>query len=267
MNAPPEHVEHGPVERGQRSTAALVALALLGLILFVSLIGLGTWQVYRRAWKLDLIARVDQRVRAPPVDPPGPARWPSVTAASDEYRHVRVTGTLLNDRETRVQASTELGSGFWLMTPLRMADGHVVLINRGFISPGWKHSETSDATQPVTVTGLLRLTEPHGRFLRQNDPADNRWFSRDVQAIAAARGLSNVAPYFVDADATPANAGVAQEPISGLTVIVFPNSHLIYAITWYLLALMVAWAAWRVGREEKRLRRTQRNNPDAIEMH
>ena len=252
-------------DRRPRSTAALVGLTLLGLILFLGLIGLGTWQVYRRAWKLDLIARVDQRVHAPPVAPPAPAQWPEVTAASDEYRHVCVTGTLLNDRETRVQASTELGSGFWLMTPLRMADGHVVLINRGFISPGWKHGEISDAAHPVTVTGLLRMSEPHGRSLRKNDPANNRWFSRDVQAIATARGLSNVAPYFVDADAATSDSGDGQEPVGGLTVISFPNNHLVYAITWYLLALMVAWAAWRVGREEKRQRRPQQNNSGVIE--
>ena len=252
-------------DRGPRSTVALVGLTLLGLILFLGLIGLGTWQVYRRAWKLDLIARVDQRVHAPPVAPPAPAQWPEVTAASDEYRHVRVTGTLLNDRETRVQASTELGSGFWLMTPLQMPDGSTVLINRGFISPEWKHGETSDAAHPVTVTGLLRLSEPHGRFLRMNDPANNRWFSRDVQAIATARGLSNVAPYFVDADAATSDSRDGQEPVGGLTVISFPNNHLVYAITWYLLALMVAWAAWRVGREEKRQRRPQQNNSGVIE--
>ena len=252
-------------DRGPRSTAALVGLTLLGLILFLGLIGLGTWQVYRRAWKLDLIARVDQRVHTPPVAPPAPAQWPEVTAASDEYRHVRVTGTLLNDRETRVQASTELGSGFWLMTPLQMPDGSTVLINRGFISPEWKHGETSDAAHPVTVTGLLRLSEPHGRFLRMNDPANNRWFSRDVQAIATARGLSNVAPYFVDADAATSDSRDGQEPVGGLTVISFPNNHLVYAITWYLLALMVAWAAWRVGREEKRQRRPQQNNSGVIE--
>jgi surfeit locus 1 family protein len=251
MNATP-HVT--VAERGPRSGAALFFLSLLGLILFVGLLGLGTWQVYRRAWKLDLIARVDQRVHAPPAAPPGPTQWPNVTAASDEYRHVQLTGILLNDQSTRVQASTDLGVGFWLLTPLRTGDGSVVLINRGFIAPDWKHGPSSDPTSPVTITGLLRLSEPHGRFLRANEPAANRWFSRDVQAIAAARGLSHVAPYFVDADAGAAGSHGNDEPVGGLTVIAFPNNHLVYAITWYLLALMVLLAARRVWREEKRLR-------------
>lgn len=244
-------------ERAPRSTAALVSLALVGLLLFVGLLGLGTWQVYRRAWKLDLIARVDQRVHAPAGAPPSPAQWPTVTAANDEYRHVRVSGQLLNDRATRVLASTELGSGFWLLTPLQTADGSVILINRGFVPPDWKADAAAGATTTATVTGLLRLSEPHGGFLRKNDSSGNRWFSRDVQAIAAARGLTHVAPYFIDADAAPSgDSANATPPVGGLTVITFPNSHLVYSITWYLLALMVLLGVRRVWREEKRLRQT-----------
>src|SRR5262249_18990521 len=81
------------------------------------------------------------------------------------------------------------------------------------------------------------MTEPKGGFLRHNDPAHDRWYSRDVTAIAAARGLSDVAPFFIDADAVP---GENEYPIGGLTVVRFPNNHLIYALTWCGLALMLA---------------------------
>jgi surfeit locus 1 family protein len=98
-------------------------------------------------------------------------------------------------------------------------------------------------------------------FLRHNDPAHDRWYARDVQAIAGARGLTDVAPYFVDADAAPteASGSNASWPEGGLTVIDFPNNHLVYLITWYLLALMVAVGVWYVGRAEYRLRRRARN--------
>ena len=43
------------------------------------------------------------------------------------------------------------------------------------------------------MVGLLRLTEPGGSLLQANDPADERWYSRDVAAIAAARGLPGTA--------------------------------------------------------------------------
>lgn len=203
--------------------------------------GLGTWQVQRRAWKLDLIATTEARVHAAPVPAPGPADWPGV-GPGDAYRHVTLAGRFLNDRETLVQAVTDYGAGFWVLTPLRRDDGTLVLVNRGFV-PGDRRSpsarEAGQVSGPVRVTGLLRLTEPHGAFLRSNDPAQDRWYSRDVAAIAAARGLTDVAPYFVDADATPNPGGW---PVGGLTVVAFPNNHLVYAITWYGMALMLAGA-------------------------
>lgn len=253
---PPDHSPHHTPAGRQRSAAARVALAVCAALAFAGFFALGTWQVERRAWKLDLIARVDQRVHAPAAEAPGRGNWPQVNAADDAYRHVRMAGTFLHDRETLVQASTRLGAGFWVLTPLQATDGTVVLINRGFVPPEARDRATRTATEPkgeTTVTGLLRITEPQGGFLRKNDPAAERWFSRDVQAIAAARGLKDVAPYFVDAEADPSlSAETTDYPVRGLTVIAFPNSHLVYALTWYGLALMVLGGAWYVWRDERR---------------
>ena len=245
----------------------LAALAVCTALVFVGLLALGTWQIERRAWKLELMAQVAQRVQAPAVAAPPPAQWPQIQAASDAYRHIRVTGTFLYQHTSLVQASTELGSGFWVLTPLQVADGSVVLVNRGFV-PTEARASVTPGPATATVTGLLRTTEPGGAFLRPNDPAGKRWYSRDVQAIAAAHGLAQVAPYFVDADALQAESGAAPAegsagvPLGGLTVVRFQNNHLVYAITWYLLALMVACAAGYVVREERQLRRQgQAPNP------
>ena len=87
----------------------------------------------------------------------------------------------------------------------------------------------------VTITGLLRLPEPGGRILRPNNPAADRWFSRDVVAIARIRGLHEVAPFFIDADAGPESEDA---PVGGLTVVRFRNAHLVYAATWFGLAAL-----------------------------
>lgn len=245
-------------ERGPRGPLALSLLALLALACFSGFVALGTWQVHRLAWKRELIARVEQRVHAPAAEAPRPAEWAGVTAATHEYLHVRLTGVFLHDRQALVAASTGFGSGYWVMTPLRAADGNVVLVNRGFVPTDWCGRDGRCAAGPageLTVTGLLRMPETQA-FLRHNDPAQNRWYARDVQAIAVARGLGPVAPFFVDQDADPANADAW--PRGGLTVTAFPNSHLSYLITWYVLALMVVLAAAYVGRHEYRLRRKLR---------
>lgn len=229
-------------------------LAILLLVLFSGFSALGIWQVERLSWKLDLIARVNPRIHATPIAPPDRRQWASVNAGDHEYLHVRATGTFDYGKDALVQATTELGPGFWVMTPLTLADGSTILINRGFVPNDRKKPEDrrqGDIVGPVTVTGLLRLTEPKGAFLRSNDPTSDRWFSRDVVAISARHGIANAAPYFIDADATPNPGGL---PVGGLTVVRFPNSHLVYAITWFAMALMTAGAGFYVWRLEKRNR-------------
>ncbi|WBL79419.1 SURF1 family protein [Bradyrhizobium xenonodulans] len=215
-------------------------LTVLSLTAFVLLIALGVWQIERRAWKLALIDRVEQRVHAPAQPIPSPAVWPAVSTANDEYRHVSVAGRFLHDRETLVQAVTEEGPGYWVLTPLQRNDGTQVLVNRGFVPSERRDASTRRDGNPdgqVAITGLLRMTEPKGGFLRNNVPQHNRWYSRDIAAIAAARGLENVAPFFIDADA---GSQSGPGPIGGLTVVRFPNNHLIYALTWFALAFMLA---------------------------
>ncbi|HEX3141357.1 MAG TPA: SURF1 family protein, partial [Rhizobacter sp.] len=235
-----------------RRTIFLVALALA----CAGFAALGTWQIQRRAWKLDLIERVEQRVHAPAVAAPASAQWAQINAADDEYRHVVLRGRFLHERETLVQAVTALGGGYWVMTPLQLAEGGVVLVNRGFVPPEARERGTRSANEPQgeqRVRGLLRLSEPGGGFLRSNQPAAGRWYSRDVAAIAQAHGLAPVAPFFVDADVEAPPPG-GRWPAAGLTVTSFRNTHLVYALTWYALALMAAGAGgwvWREGRLRK----------------
>lgn len=231
----------------------LILGAVMFALLFAGFSALGVWQVQRLAWKQDLIRQVDARIHAAPAAAPPPDQI--VTRQADQYRRVGVSGRFDHSREALVKAVTDLGPGYWVMTPLTTDRGFTVLINRGFV-PSERQKPTDRAAGQVdgetTVVGLLRLTEPDGGFLRANDPAGDRWFSRDVAVIAKARGLFGpVAPYFIDADATLNPGGW---PRGGLTVVRFANSHLIYALTWFGLALMSAAGFVLFAREEKRRR-------------
>lgn len=231
----------GRSEAGQPPGGRRFVLAGLFGLLAVVCAGLGVWQVERRSWKLDLIARVDARVHAPPVPAPGPEGWTGIDARA-EYRKVALDGRYLPDPETLVKAVTEKGPGFWVLAPFRDARDFTVLVNRGFVPEDRRdpaHRSDAAARGPTHLVGLLRLSEPGGGFLRSNDPAQGRWYSRDVAAIAAARGLGTVAPYFVDADAASEPGPL---PLGGLTVIRFRNTHLVYALTWFCLAGMSGWA-------------------------
>lgn len=236
-------------ERDALASRSRIKLAL-GLTAYsfaiAGFVALGLWQLRRRVWKLALIATVNARLHAPPVPAPEPSDWSGLTAANSAYRRVATQGTLLLDKSTLVQAVTKLGPGYWLLTPLRTKSGFFVLINRGYVPSNYRMKAGVERAQ---VTGLLRITEPRGGFLRANDPSHDRWYSRDVAAIARARGLAWIAPYFIDADGRP---GDMDPPAGGLTVVSFPNSHLTYAITWFSLALLSAWGMVVVIRDAKR---------------
>ncbi len=214
---------------------------LPGLLLatIALLIGLGVWQIERRTWKLALIAQTERQLRAAPVAAPPPS---ALVDADDAYKPVVATGRYRAGADTYVQAVTDLGGGFWVLTPFDTDRAFTVLVNRGFV-PADQRGKVAPPTAPQSIRGLLRLTEPGGGFLRSNDPAGDRWYSRDLAAIAEARHLGRVAPYFIDAS-EPRTGW----PRGGMTVVRFRNSHLVYALTWFGLALLVAVMAWRVRR-------------------
>ncbi len=233
----------------------LAVILVLSSLLCAGFLALGIWQMQRLAWKRDLIARVEARVTAPAMPL---AELLQMPPARREYRNVTVTGRFDNSAETFVKAVTELGGGYWLLTPLRSDDGLTVFVNRGFVPP----EKRDPATRPdgqlsgtVTVTGLARLSEPGGAFLRDNDSGADRWFSRDIDAMAQARGISPpLADIFIDADASPIPGGY---PVGGLTVIRFRNTHLSYALTWFALAAMMAGGMAILLRHERLQQRDQ----------
>ncbi|WP_295876876.1 SURF1 family protein [uncultured Zhongshania sp.] len=226
----------------------------IGLLIFAGFVFLGNWQLERRAWKLDLMQRVDARAHASPESAPTAEHWQGISRESDEYRRVSVTGNFISDKDTLIVAATELGSGYWVITPFRRSDSSIVLINRGFINQGVQ--ATPPPTGQQDLIGLLRISEPKGSAIRNNDSNANRWYSRDVAAIANMQNLY-AAPYFIDAekshDTSQAHQQGSQHPVGGLTVINFHNSHMVYAITWFSLALLVIVAAIIVVREERKV--------------
>lgn len=234
-----------------RSSASKgMAIAFIGFaILFAGFTALGVWQVQRLFWKLDLIEQVETRVGAAPTAAPAPTV--AITAADDQYRHVRVSGRFDHSKETLSMAVTEMGPGFWVLTPFKTDQGFSVLINRGFVAPDFKDPAKRRDGQlegVQSVTGLLRMSEPEGGFMRTNDPVADKWYSRDVAAIASARQVVDpVAQYFIDADASD-----VVWPRGGMTVIKFTNNHLVYALTWFGLAAMSVFGYWLFRREQRR---------------
>jgi surfeit locus 1 family protein len=220
----------------------------VGLVL---LLGLGTWQLARLQWKEGLIAAREAGLHAPPSELPR-----TIAAASAlELHPVRAEGQFRNDRELYLNLESARGDpGFHIITPLVLADGSTLLVDRGFVPTDHRSPDTRQAGEPtgtVSVTGLVRLPsagKPNW-FTPDNDPARNSWFYVEIAAMSQAAAVERVLPFYVDADASPNPGGLPQ---GGQTLTDLPNNHLQYAITWYALAvalivIYIRFARRRVG--------------------
>lgn len=225
--------------------------ALLGVAMLVAL---GNWQMHRLAWKEGLIAAIAERAHAVPVSL-GVAEERSARGEDVEYTRVSFKGQFLNDREIHLYALDEAGApGFHVITPLRLGDGSIVLVNRGFVPNELKDPSRRSAGQlsgDVSVTGLLRRPDEQALFIPGNDTARNIWYWRDIDAMAAVAAGSDatrVHRFIVDAEAEPASPG--GWPRGGVTRLTLPNRHLEYALTWYGLAatLVVVFVAFAASR-------------------
>jgi surfeit locus 1 family protein len=214
------------------------------VLAFAALVALGTWQLQRKAWKEGLIAALDERLAAAPAALPEPETWPALDPAQNEYRRVTFNAKFKKNEDALVYASASAfrpdvsGFGLWVFTPAQLADGSVVVINRGFVpsDTNWKPNValSTPLSGDVAITGAMRWPERRGWFTPQDKA--NVFFVRDPAAIAAAKGWGRVAPFYVEQE-SPAPAGGWPRP--GKLVPNLPNNHLQYVVTWYGLALVL----------------------------
>ncbi len=240
--------------------AGLAIPILFALVAFLTFVGLGTWQLQRKAWKEALIDSLGQRLSAAPVDLAPRERWASLDPVDDEFRRVKFAATFVPGAEALVYAGSSAlrsdvsGPGYWVLAPARLAAGGLVIVNRGFVPEGRQNPATRAAGEisgVVDLVGALRWPEPRGTFSPADDPGRNLWFVRDPVAIAAAKGWGEVAPFFVELEAPQPPGGL---PRAGALRVSLRNEHLQYAVTWYGLAVVVVvmFAFWLAARRRVR---------------
>jgi surfeit locus 1 family protein len=230
-------------------------LLIPAAIAFAVLIGLGTWQLQRKTWKEGLIAALNAQLAAPPIPLPAASTWPALDVGRLQYRRVTLTAQFDNAHEALVYAAPSTfrpdvsGPGYWVFTPAHLADGSTVLVNRGLVPEGRQDPKSrpqGEIAGPTAIVGALRWPDARHWFTPNDEPAQNLWFSGDPAAIAAAKGLGAVAPFYVEQE-SPAPPGGLPHP--GKLVVTLPDNHLQYALTWYGLALVlvVMFVSWALG--------------------
>lgn len=204
----------------------------------VVLIALGVWQVERRAEKHALLARVDAGLQSDPRDLVEVLAGPVEDQA---YARVEADGEIARDKAIHVFSPTGQGAAdYRIIAPLDYGGGRFILVDLGTITEVEKARLGTgippQATGRVHVEGVLRPSEPSGMFTAAPDLKQNRWYVRDVPAMAAALGVPVAAPLLLQSE-TPHPGGLPR-PVPFRPDL--PDNHLAYAVTWFSLALILA---------------------------
>lgn len=218
--------------------------ALLTVIGTAILCSLGSWQLLRMGEKRAFIERLQDEAAGQPQALPASAEWQQLDPAKLDLTRVQASGEFLPGGIASVRTTIAAGgpgsrelSGFgrWIFQGFKLADGGVVLVNRGFV-PEQGFAAMKPAVGSATVTGFLRAPEPRGSFTPADLPAQREFYTRDPAAIAASLDLPP-APFYLEAersgDARIAPAGVDARELIGR----IPDNHFSYALTWFGLAL------------------------------
>lgn len=210
-----------------------VGLTIATVIAFAILIGLGTWQVRRLAWKADLLARV-AALQAASARPAGAML--DRGGDLDFVRVVAICPGLAKAPFVELYSLRDGQAGARLISACRLQSARyrTVLVDRGFVVDTVSARPTVDLgdADSITVTGILRKPEHGNLFTPPNRP--DRWFSRDVTGMAAVLKAPAPAPVFLMAETAtnPEWPALTPAPIP----VDIPNRHLEYAATWYGLA-------------------------------
>lgn len=208
---------------------------------FMALVCLGSWQMERRAWKEELLQAIDTRKLDAPLSIAG--SLPELSKEKDEFKRVAVDAPPFPES--------------YLVTPSRMgwkkADGKMgqpalgydfilaypygekfLLINMGWVDADFiKNAANEKYDLPQKIEGVIRFfPESKGLFTPDNEPQRNYWYWLDKSGIEKKIG-KQLAPFYVVADSPFLNTYNREDAALNIA-----NNHLVYAVTWYSLALV-----------------------------
>jgi surfeit locus 1 family protein len=225
---------------GQFFRGRQLILTIAVAIIALALCGLGMWQWGRLQQRLALNERINSRMKLPalalqnPIDP-----------EIYDYRWVEVRGSFDHDQAVLLRnRSFEGTTGYHLITPLRMANGEAILVDRGWVP--FTEADTNARTSyalagEVVVRGVARVSEagrggPIDPPFTSERPRLAAWFRVDIGRIEQQLGY-RLLPIFVELQ--PGTTLDPTPPIPAATTDLGPGSNLSYSIQWYSFAIIL----------------------------
>ena len=211
--------------------------SLVSITVFLILLSFGTWQIKRLFWKEALIERYLLQSQSNPIKDPTQLKRNNV----DEFKATKIEGSFLHKNEIYITGKTfEGNAGFHVITPFKLIDNTIILVNRGWVSEGYRDPQKrkfSLIRDNIALKGIVRYPQKKGYFVPENDGKQGFWFTikpLEIFNFIKLDSYNLINDYYIDAlrqgQKLTLPIGVTGKPK-------LRNQHLSYAITWYGLAL------------------------------
>jgi cytochrome oxidase assembly protein ShyY1 len=212
---------------------------VLCIVLVGTMVQLGFWQLHRLQDRRSFNSEVTERA-AMPVAPYADVMTPATDPDQVQWRRVVASGTYLPDEQLiEINRAQNGAAGVNVVTPMRLDDGTVLLVNRGFApSPDMTNAEAPPAPAgPVEIEGRLRVSDVRS-FGEFTEPEGELTQIQRIDIPRLAPQLpAPLAPVYVDLVAsTPSETGgLAPVPDPELN----EGPHLSYMLQWWFFSLCV----------------------------
>ena len=192
---------------------------------FISVfLALGSWQIIRLNWKLELINQIETSLKDIPVN--------LSNSKHKNYLRIKTRGSIDFEKQIYLYNLNEKGKpGFEVINPLKVGNNNY-LLNRGWIPFNKKEDETINVIDENYINGVLRKQIKPNIFKPENDLSENYWFTLDRDDIFKFTG-KNFSPYVIYL------SGNNEFPKPKLITANISNNHKKYALTWFSLAISI----------------------------
>ena len=185
---------------------------------------LGSWQLYRLTWKLDLIKQIEGSLKNKPVK--------LSSSEKKNYLRIKTSGNINFEKQIYLYNLNESGKpGFEVINPI-LIDNENYLINRGWIPFDKKEKPEINLINQNNINGTLKNQTIANFFKPKNDIGKNYWFTLDRDDIFKYTG-KKFSKYIIYL------SGDYQLPKPKVITANISNNHKKYAITWFSMAISI----------------------------
>ena len=188
------------------------------------LLSLGSWQLYRLNWKLNLLSEIENSLKNNPVE--------FSKNNKKNYLRIKTSGIIDYDKQIYLYNLNESGKpGFEVINPI-IIDNENYLINRGWIPFDKKNKSEINLMDKDKIIGTLKLQHKASTFKPQNDIDKNYWFTLDRDDVFKYTG-KKFSDYIIYLN------GDYKLPKPKVITANISNNHKKYAITWFSMAISI----------------------------